>query len=82
LTDEKLESEKDQIRHLNGLELIEYIKSAIEVLVSLKEEEERSQEKSSKVNQSSFEDISMQLRMLSKKCKKGNVLTTSQHTRE
>jgi hypothetical protein len=59
LNEEKLESEKDQIRHLDGLELIEYIKSAIEVLVSLKEEAENSHDKSSKVNQSSFEDISM-----------------------
>jgi hypothetical protein len=36
ITTEKIETEKESLRHLESMELIEYIKSSIEILVSLK----------------------------------------------
>ena len=72
LTESRIEGEKDQIRHLDGLELVEYIKAAIEVLVSLKDEDDRSSSRNLNPNdtsQSSMQDISLQIKMLGEKSK-------------
>jgi hypothetical protein len=55
LTDSKIEDEKEQIRHLDGMEIIEYIKSAIEILVSLKDDDVTSK----RIDQSSIQDLSL-----------------------
>ena len=62
LTNSRLEDEKEQIWHLDGLELIEYIKSAIEILVSLKDDEITSK----RIDQSSINDLSLQIKLLTR----------------
>jgi len=41
ISSNKLEVERDELQHLDSLDLIEYIKSSVEVLVSLKMEEDQ-----------------------------------------
>jgi hypothetical protein len=38
VNNEKIDEEKEPLRHLGSLELIEYIKSSIEVLISMQDE--------------------------------------------
>lgn len=43
LTDEKFENEREQLRHIDSLEIIEHIKRTIEILIFMDEDEIKKQ---------------------------------------